>query len=414
MIRHFSRFSLKLSQTILSFIVLLIQTNEMSISGFASIALLYTFTFATSFLDFGVATRFINDHLSEIPNETKGTEIEQEILRNVFGKYKSSFLFISSLHGSLGVVFIGAVEVFTVYHFNFYQFVLFGLCCLITSFSSLVSKTFIAMGEINILLRNQLYGVSLQCALMLLLSLSEIGVSTMILVLCVPSVLIAARGIRHYQLKMFPTRNVSMDFASRDLFRDTFSAQVQLLQAIQYIGAVCFPFLAAKKFSISDFANFSIQFRLFFTLASILGTMNLLEWRDNYFKQKKALTRQELISRFLVGVIVASALSVFAYSIWKNLGFDLNPRPEIGSWYFWAVFTGLQLSNWRVYYVNLAMQNYTKLIVAAVSQLLSSIIMLLIPSFDRALVLPIALGFGLLFGMCIMLSNIFSEKRELN
>ena len=91
-------------------------------------------------------------------------------------------MLISFFHSLMGVIFIGILEVFTVYHFDFYQVVLFELSCFIVSFSSLVSKTFIAMGEIDILLRNQLYGVSLQVAFMLFFSFGNIGVNTMIVV----------------------------------------------------------------------------------------------------------------------------------------------------------------------------------------------------------------------------------------
>lgn len=413
MSRYFTGFFLKLSQTILSLIVLLIQTNTMSILGFATIALLYTFAFATSFLDFGVATRFIHDHFSEIKNETKGSENEQDILREVFGKYKSSFVIISFFHSLLGVIFIGILELFTVYHFDFYQVVLFELSCFTISFSSLVSKTFIAMGEIDILLRNQLYGVSLQFAFMLFFSFGNIGVNTMILVLCIPSIVIFERGIRRYRLKIIPTKNAAMIFSFPNLFRENLSAKVQMLQGIQYLGTVIFPLIAAKKFSISDFANFSVQFRLFFTLAAILGTMNLLEWRNNYINQETTLKKQALIARFLVAMIAACVFSVLAYSMWRNLGFSLNSRPEILSWFFWSVFTGLQLSSWRIYYVILALQNYMKLILAGVIQLLSSIGLLLLPAFDQPLILPIALGFGLTLGLCIMLSSVLPQKREI-
>jgi hypothetical protein len=99
--------------------------------------------------------------------------------------------------------------------------------------------------------------------------------------------------------------------------------------------------------------------------------------------------------------------------MWRNLGFSLNSRPEILSWFFWSVFTGLQLSSWRIYYVILALQNYMKLILAGVVQSLSSIGLLLLPAFDQPLILPIALGFGLTLGLCIMLSSVLPQKREI-
>ncbi len=410
MSRYFTGFFLKLSQTILSLVVLLIQTNTMSISDFATIALLYTFAFATSFLDLGVATRFIQDHFSEIKNKSQGSENEQDILREVFKKYISSFVFISLFHSLLGVIFIGILEVFTVYHFNFYQVVLFELSCFIISLSSLVSKTFIAMGEIDILLGYQLYGVGLQFASMLLFSRGNVGVNTMIIVLCVPSIVILERGITRYHLKFIQTENAAMLFSFSKIFRENFSTKVQILQGIQYLGSVVFPIIAAKKFSVSDFASFSVQFRLFFTLAALLGTMNLLEWRNNYIKQETNIIKQSLVARFLVAMLAACSLSTFAYLMWRNLGFSLDSRPEILSWLLWSVFTGLQLSSWRIYYVILAFQNYMKLIFAGAIQLLSSIGLLLLPVFDQPLILPIALGFGLTLGLCIMLSSILPQK----
>lgn len=412
MSRNFIGFFLKLSQTILSLIVLVIQTNAMSTLGFATIALLSTFAFATSFIDFGVATQFIHDHFSEIAKFSGDYENELVELRKVFEKYKSSFLYISLIHSLLGLLFIGILQLITFYSLNLCEVLLFELSCFIISFSSLVSKTFIAIGEVSILLLNQLYGVILQFAVMFLFAFRNVEANTMIVVLCIPSIIILERGIRRYQLKIMPTKNATKIISSQKLLRKNFSARVQALQGIQYLGSVLFPIFAARKFTTIDFANFSVQFKLFFTLASILGTMNLLEWRINYIKKESTLKNKALIQRFLIAFMVACVLSVLAHLMWKNLGFDFNNRPSISSWFFWSVFTGLQLASWKIYYVILPLQNYMKLILAGGIQLLTSIFILLLPAFDQPVILPIALSCGLTLGLFVMLSRNFFLRRE--
>jgi O-antigen/teichoic acid export membrane protein len=98
--------------------------------------------------------------------------------------------------------------------------------------------------------------------------------------------------------------------------------------------------------------------------------------------------------------------------MWKNLGFGFNKRPSILSWFFWSVFTGLQLASWKIYYVILPLQNYMKLILAGGIQLMTSISILLLPAFDQPLILPIALSCGLTLGLFVMLSSKYFQRRE--
>ncbi len=413
MSKYFSGFILKLIQTTLSFLVLLIQTNSMNTFDFAAITLLYTFAFATSFLDFGVATRFIHDHFSQIQNKKIAFEDEIVILRKVFRTYQPTFIYISIFHSLLGVLFIGILEFLTTYHFSFYQFILFELSCFVISFSSLASKTFIALGQIDKLLRNQIFGVALQLILLMIFANKDVGVSTMIIVLCVPSIVIAERVITCYRLKYDSVRNLPRLVTFSNSLRTKLSAKVQVLQGIQYLGSVIFPVLAARRFSTNEFASYSVQFRLFYTLASILGTMNLLEWRTNFTQQETAIKKLTLGVGFMTGFMFACTLSILAYSMWGILGFNSKSRPEISSWILWSVFTGLQLTSWKLYYVILARQKYINLILAGTIQLVGSLGLLILPTTAHPVILPAALIFGLVLGISLMIYGLSSQNEEI-
>lgn len=394
--------SLKFLQTSLSLLVLFIQSNTINYRDFATISLISYFLFATSFLDFGTGTRFIQDHFAQLKVSSISVNQEVTIALSNLRQNLPFFISLSFVHGLFGQAFLMLVQMYTQYKVSIFACICFFFSTFFISLSSLISKIYIANDSISTLLRIQIIGVFLQAVFFMFIFLKSFSLAMMIIGLSIPniSLLIFWFGNVQSLLRSYSVRIFFQSILENLHLR--ISMSVQALQGFQYLGALITPLLIAANSSAFEFTVYSILAKLYTTLTGVLGTLNLKEWRIFSIEKNPLRLRLGLISRFIFGFSVAISLSICIKLFWTLFGLGENSSPELGILISWAFYAGAQLVNWRCYYFVLAQSNYFKLILSTIAQLLITFSFLIVSPWTMNLTAPAAILIGLIGGVLVI------------
>ena len=405
-------FVAKLSQSAAALACIWVQQRSLNPNDFALVTLVSSLFLIFVFLDFGVSTRFIQNHFDAI-SEMKDVD-EASLLRGQLANYIKIFTKLSLLHSSISFGYCILIRVLTTYSISLGDVFSIVVASSLFTMGSLVSKSLIACGKLSASVVLQLTGILFQLIWCIFGSLLNLPQFWFILSVACPNLLIGLATVYLLGFSKKDLRNLcSRTFkpAVEISFSKAANSRVQTLQLAQYASSLAITFVSASKLSANDFAMVMILYKVFQNLANALSINGLLKWRATSINLKSTNRKSQ---RLNIGLQASGALSIsilasiFIAYLW-DLAFKGLEVPSKNELLVWVMFAPLMIVYWNFYYVILAHKNYAKLIKSVLLQSGICLIVLIQLGDSTTYVYPLAYDLGLLLGILFLVRKLKIE-----
>jgi hypothetical protein len=406
-------FVAKLSQSTAALACIWVQQRSLNPNDFALVTLLSYLFLIFVFLDFGVSTRFIQNHFDNI-SEMKDVD-EVSLLRSQLATYFNIFIKLSLLHSLISFGYCILIRVLTTYSISIGDAFSIVIVSSLFTMGSLVSKSLIACGKLSASVVLQLTGILFQLIWCLLGSLLDFSRFWFILSLACPNLLIGLATLYLLGFSKKDLKNLRSRFFKPALdisFSKAANSWVQTLQLGQYASALAIAFVSANKLSVYDFAVVMILYKVFQNLANALSINGLLKWRATSINQKNTAGKSQ---RFNIVLQASGALSISISAsilieyMWE-LAFNGLEIPNRSELLAWVMFVPLMIVYWNFYYTILALKKYAILIKSVLLQSGICLTVLTRLSDSTTYVYPLAYDLGLLLSILFLVKKLKVES----
>jgi hypothetical protein len=365
---HFVRdtwfsFGLKISQAVLSMLVIRYQIEGRNEDFVHLILLVGILLAASNFLDFGILTNILNTFYKE--NSKSNTYTEELFLgKKIFRKALPKFLIITFFNSLFIVMSI------TLIHGNnrvdIWNFIFLELIFILYSVSNYVNRIIIALSKIFLLIKLQTIGTIVQFIFIFLVSYYELSIYYAIFSFLLPNLFISGWIIYHLSKLPKQGNEGKTGLGQVRTSEVNLSWKLQLTQIIQYLIVSLLPLYLSVHLTTREFVEYLLTFRLYGLIINFFSVMTLKQWRIdamiNTDRDVRARIFYKLNFESAMQVVAAAFLSVMLTIslpiIWPFF-IDNYEMPGIGVLISWVLYVMFQVLSSQIYLKIVAASDYS-------------------------------------------------------
>jgi hypothetical protein len=405
----------KLLQGFFAYLSIGFQSNSLSTNNFNYLSIIGNAVVLSVFLDLGVGIQFIQNYFKKFSKFK--IEDEDSFALSFLKQQTHIFILVAVIQASLVSCYALALTKSGVSNL---EIEILGATFIVTflfSFGGFIARILIARGLIQESVYFQMIGVVTQFLLTVVSFYFNFDLLEFLFTLSVPNVICALLSIRLLRLNARKNRTKSPEGTHLPGFLydiRSVNIRIQIIQLLQFVIGTLSLLIVAFQQDPSGLTTVMIQWRIFTSVTAALSSLNLSEWRDlslaeESLKSESRDNLQYFLKKMFLAFVLSFVTSFLCHQTWRYLD-DSGQKLDPLSWAIWILYSIFQVFQWHYYYQLISQQEYSKLILGTVVQLLVTVGLLLALNSRYSSALPMAISGGL------MISGLFMRftSRNLN